>query len=239
MALQASEAPEEERHWSEGPMTEAACKRIASVSNCCDDFIPNLRFINMKIGRPPCCAPLDLAAVKLQIEEVQKQHPLTARVTEPKPKFVPVPGTTGFVSLWHFPSMKNMRIAKELGCTHVVTLQAPKENIDGVRKMCANMDMGWFQMDFWANYNQRERNRKVLELADNIIELLQLGASILIHCAAGVHRTGLLSYIIMRRLGMSYREAREYLHVLRPVTRAEVGDERVKIAEVKFMKLLQ
>eukprot|EP00242_Pyramimonas_sp_CCMP2087_P004844 CAMPEP_0198215790 /NCGR_PEP_ID=MMETSP1445-20131203/52716_1 /TAXON_ID=36898 /ORGANISM="Pyramimonas sp., Strain CCMP2087" /LENGTH=132 /DNA_ID=CAMNT_0043891693 /DNA_START=775 /DNA_END=1173 /DNA_ORIENTATION=- len=131
-----------------------------------------------------------------------------------------------------------MKQAKELGCTHVVTLQSPKENIDGVRRMCEQLELGWIQMDFWANYNVRENHTKVLQLVDSILELLSLGASFLIHCAAGIHRTGLLSYLILRRLGMSYNDAREYLRVLRPVTRAEVGDERIKIAEVKFMKWL-
>lgn len=104
--------------------------------------------------------------------------------------------------------------------------------------MCEQLELGWIQMDFWANYSVRENHTKVLQLVDSILELLSLGASFLIHCAAGIHRTGLLSYLILRRLGMSYNDAREYLYVLRPVTRAEVGDQRINIAEVKFIKWL-
>jgi len=233
----ALEAPDVIRLCTDNPLTEAACERGAILTSYCDVFIPNPRFIHMKTVKPPICAPLDVAAVHLQIEHAQSQNK-KARVMEGTPTFVPVPGTTGCISLWHFPSMKNMKQAKELGCTHVVTLQSPKENIDGVRRMCEQLELGWIQMDFWANYNVRENHTKVLQLVDSILELLSLGASFLIHCAAGIHRTGLLSYLILRRLGMSYNDAREYLRVLRPVTRAEVGDERIKIAEVKFMKWL-
>eukprot|EP00959_Pyramimonas_sp_CCMP1952_P340988 7142887-Pyramimonas_sp.AAC.2 len=106
-------------------------------------------------------------------------------------------------------------------------------------RLSEKLDIGWLQFDFWANFTEQENHTRVLQLTDALIAMLKRGAFVMIHCAAGIHRTGLMAFVILRRLGMPYKEAREFLRVLRPVTREQVGDDRIKIAEVKFQKLFQ
>eukprot|EP00240_Pyramimonas_obovata_P013620 CAMPEP_0118920928 /NCGR_PEP_ID=MMETSP1169-20130426/348_1 /TAXON_ID=36882 /ORGANISM="Pyramimonas obovata, Strain CCMP722" /LENGTH=243 /DNA_ID=CAMNT_0006861549 /DNA_START=183 /DNA_END=914 /DNA_ORIENTATION=- len=202
-----------------------------------DDFEPYTRFSAEKydMSEEPICSPLDLCEVNLQIREAE-EHPSPA---ESAPKFLPVPSTNGCISLYHFPSGNQMKQAKQAGCTDIVTLQNPSERIDCINRWCEKLDMGWIQFDFWTEFAEAGQHMKILQLVDEIIAMLKRGAFVMIHCAAGIHRTGLLAYIVLRRLGMPYREAREYLRVLRPATRECVGDDRIKLAEVKFMKLFQ
>mmetsp|Transcript_5551 Transcript_5551/g.7500 ORF Transcript_5551/g.7500 Transcript_5551/m.7500 type:complete len:195 (-) Transcript_5551:170-754(-) len=152
------------------------------------------------------------------------------------PTFVKIPGTVGTIALWHFPSTHQMKLAKGLGCTHVVTLQSESENIASVQTSCASLGIEWIHLDFWRVFMPVDSNHIVLALADQLINLLKSSANIMIHCAAGVHRTGTLSYIIMRRLGMPMQEAYNFLHVLRPVTRIHVGDSRIQTAENQFKR---
>ena len=50
--------------------------------------------------------------------------------------------------------------------------------------------------------------RKMLERASL---LLECNSSILLHCSAGIHRTGMISYALLRHIGLSQEEARQTL----------------------------
>lgn len=196
-----------------------------------------MRFSSEKydMSEDPICSPLDLAEVNDKIREAQEE-PTCA---ESSPNFVPIPGTNGCIALWHFPSGSQLKQAKKAGCTDVVTLQNPSEKLDCVQRFSEQLDMSWIQFDFWKTFAENGEYMQILQLVDELIAMLKRGGYLLIHCAAGIHRTGLLTYLVLRRLGMPYKEAREFLRVLRPVTREQVGDDRIKIAEVKFMKLFK
>mmetsp|Transcript_30747 Transcript_30747/g.59327 ORF Transcript_30747/g.59327 Transcript_30747/m.59327 type:complete len:198 (+) Transcript_30747:103-696(+) len=160
-------------------------------------------------------------------------------LTRDTPVFVKIPNTTGTVALWHFPSKAQLEIAHKQGCNTVVTLQSEDENILSVQRTCDVLGMQWINLDFWKYFLPQHKNQDILDLADKLIVQLNQGANILIHCAAGVHRTGTLSYIILRRLGLNRKESYEYLGTLRPVTRQAVGDQRIEKAEQQFRKWFQ
>jgi predicted protein tyrosine phosphatase len=203
-----------------------------------EDYVPDIRHSNPEkynMFEEPICSPLELAEVNVQIRTA-KEQPAPEQAA---PKFVPIPGTNGSIALWHFPSAHQLKQAKHAGCTDIVTLQNESERINCVQRGCEKLDMDWIQFDFWTAFAEKGQYLRVLQLVDELIAMMKRGAYLMIHCAAGIHRTGLLTYIILRRLGMPYVEAREYLRVLRPVTREQVGDDRIKVAEVKFMKLFQ
>ena len=52
-----------------------------------------------------------------------------------------------------------------------------------------------------------------------------------LHCAAGVHRTGTIGYTLLRLNGTGASEAFEGLKVMREETYKGVGDWRIKLAE--------
>ena len=54
---------------------------------------------------------------------------------------------------------------------------------------------------------------------------------VLIHCAAGIHRTGTISYSLLRLNGRSPLEAYAELKVMRKATYEGVGDWRIDLAE--------
>jgi len=55
-----------------------------------------------------------------------------------------------------------------------------------------------------------------------IAELLRQGESVVVHCAAGMHRTGIVCYMALRQLGQSSVEALQSILRSRPVTHTEV-----------------
>ena len=54
---------------------------------------------------------------------------------------------------------------------------------------------------------------------------------VVIHCAAGVHRTGVFAYSILRGLGYSAINAMSKILDLRKATHRGVGADRIKAAE--------
>ena len=54
---------------------------------------------------------------------------------------------------------------------------------------------------------------------------------VLIHCAAGIHRTGTLTYSLLRMDGKTPKEAWDSLKLMRTATYEGVGDWRVQLAE--------
>ncbi len=59
---------------------------------------------------------------------------------------------------------------------------------------------------------------------------------ILIHCAAGIHRTGVFAYSFIRNLGNDVESSRGLLQMMREVTFKGVGEDRLKYAEMFLVK---
>ena len=60
----------------------------------------------------------------------------------------------------------------------------------------------------------------------------------MVHCSAGLHRTGVTGYSLMRLSGLNEADAYEALGTMRKVTREDVGDHRIKIAEDFYVSYL-
>ena len=60
-----------------------------------------------------------------------------------------------------------------------------------------------------------------------IAKTLETGAGVYIHCSAGIHRTGMVAFALLRFLGLSADEAASGLAHLRKVTAEGVGEDRL------------
>ena len=76
-----------------------------------------------------------------------------------------------------------------------------------------------------------EHKDTIKDALDKVLELLKGPNKILIHCSAGVHRTGTFTYSLLRRAGFSKEETMDLLYDIRPVTARQVGEERIQFAE--------
>ena len=60
----------------------------------------------------------------------------------------------------------------------------------------------------------------------------------MLHCAAGIHRTGTMGYTILRMSGYSAEESINLLGTMREETKKGVGDWRIEIAERQLLPRL-
>ena len=66
--------------------------------------------------------------------------------------------------------------------------------------------------------------KQVHELFDHLSRNIEVA---LIHCAAGLHRSGFITYTLIRLNGLNSRESYEALARMRYVTYKEVGEWRI------------
>jgi hypothetical protein len=146
------------------------------------------------------------------------------------PKLIPVGG--GRLALTHRPRRKDVAGLPALGVTHVVTLLAEREGAKDIGEAVRGAGLTWI----WCplDNGQPPGTQRTAELRPVLAELAALvagGAGVLIHCSAGIHRTGMFGYALLRQFGLDPVTARATLAELRVVTAECVGDDRLAWAD--------
>lgn len=134
----------------------------------------------------------------------------------------------GALALTHRPKLKDLPRWAEAGATHVVTLLASHEGAEMVGSAVARAGLAWIWCPL-ANArvpDDAPADDLRTRLSQTLIEL-DNGARVVIHCSAGIHRTGMFGYALLRLAGTSPSEARQTLHRLRPLLAEGVGSERL------------
>ena len=118
----------------------------------------------------------------------------------------------------------------------IVTVQNNTEMPLEVKKSCTENGMRhmWIQLNganrplLEAKGTQKYLRRKLRELFQTCLTSEE---RVLIHCAAGIHRTGTTGYTLLRWTGLEKEEALECLGKMRADTLKGVGDWRIALAD--------
>ena len=151
-------------------------------------------------------------------------------------KYVFVNVGNGRLALNHRPGRADFARLRELGCTHVVTLLKESESAQKIGSQTKNAGMEWVWVPVPnGHYPQGEVHERLLAAMPQISQLLDEGKSLLIHCSAGIHRTGTVAYGLLRWRGVEGDEAMRLIHTMRKETaegmmekRRRWGDEQAR-----------
>jgi protein-tyrosine phosphatase len=148
------------------------------------------------------------------------------RVAGDSPNWVSV--GNGRLAIGHRPKLKALPSLKEAGCTHLLTLLGEREGAMtiGQAAQSAHIEWLWLPLDN-GDPPPEVREPEVRTMLERLKLLLGYESSILVHCSAGIHRTGMISYALLRHVGMSPEQARRTLRELRAVTAQGVGEARL------------
>lgn len=154
--------------------------------------------------------------------------PLAEKQTAPRLAVV----GAGRLGLWGRPPLARLPDWKARGLTTVLTLLSLREGAPriGDAVLAAGLAWRWFEQ---ANGDKLPAPRcyELLELLQSINTELDGGSWVLIHCAAGQHRTGMAAYALLRLRGLSPGEALALIAQMRLVTRQGVGAGRLAWVE--------
>ena len=133
------------------------------------------------------------------------------------------------MALNHYPRRADFPMLREAGCTHVVTLLKESEGAQHVGNLTQNAGLAWVWLPVPnGNTPEGELHQRLLEAMPRLSLLLDEGASILIHCSAGIHRTGTVAYGLLRWRGMDSEKALGLIAQMRQITREEMGEKRLR-----------
>lgn len=139
-----------------------------------------------------------------------------------------LPILNGYLAIAHRPARKAFSSLKEQGCTWLVTLLSEKEGADALRADAEREGIQWLWLPLAnAQPPQPEREQEILESLKLIVSLLDNGNRVLIHCSAGIHRTGMIAYALLRHVGVPRDAARSALKQMRAETAENVGEVRL------------
>lgn len=139
----------------------------------------------------------------------------------------------GFLAIGHKPGKKiSFQGLKNEGTSAVLTLLNENEGAAAIGRQLQTVDIEWIHFPFSASKpHAGEAVEKVYRLYTQLSNLVFAGYKIYIHCSAGIHRTGMITYGFLRFIGMRRTEAFELLQTLREVTASQVGDQRLVWAD--------
>lgn len=133
----------------------------------------------------------------------------------------------GKLALYHRPRGVDFRTLRELGCTHVVTLMKESEGARSIGKMTENAGLTWVWIPVPnGDYPQGEVHQRLIVAIPTLSQLLDENAALIIHCSAGIHRTGTVAYGLLRWRGVTREKSLKLIEQMRPVTLAEMGEKR-------------
>ncbi|MDL4772567.1 protein-tyrosine phosphatase family protein [Actinomadura xylanilytica] len=144
--------------------------------------------------------------------------------------FVGVGG--GMLALTRRPKAKSLPAMRSLGATHLVTLLSRREGAGAVGAAARAAGLEWVWVDL-ANADPPPPARDG-ELAKVLLDTagsLRDGAAVVVHCSAGIHRTGMFAHALLRASGLSGDDARLTLARLRTPTSEGVGEHRLAWGE--------
>eukprot|EP01124_Arcella_intermedia_P016481 TRINITY_DN230_c0_g1_i1.p1 TRINITY_DN230_c0_g1~~TRINITY_DN230_c0_g1_i1.p1 ORF type:complete len:204 (+),score=45.15 TRINITY_DN230_c0_g1_i1:23-634(+) len=153
---------------------------------------------------------------------------------ERKYTYVWAPVGSGHIGLSPKPSTVAIgQLSSGEGCNVVVTILSEKEGANKIGDLVKAHSMEWVWLDI-ANANPPRYIDlpKIYNCFTTVSQLLDQGKKVLIHCAAGLHRTGMMSFCLLRYLGLSYQDALEKIRLARPITAEQVGEKRLMLGEV-------
>jgi len=142
----------------------------------------------------------------------------------------------GSIALSSRPKLKFLStLATNTQCTTVVSLLSSSESAHQIQNECSKVGLNWLWVDL------RGANNRLLAspYAHSVIrkglgeakERLLNGEHLLIHCAAGIHRTGIFAYCLLRICNVPLQVTFETIKELRKETFEKCGKHRFDIAE--------
>ena len=146
----------------------------------------------------------------------------------------------GRIALNHRPRGADFQYLRKLGCTHVVTLLKESEYAETYGKMTRNAGLTWIWLPVPnGKYPEGEVHERLIQAMPQLSQLLDEGGSLLIHCSAGIHRTGTVAYGLLRWRGIESKEAMRIIGNIRKETAEGMMEKRMRWGDENAREVVQ
>jgi protein tyrosine/serine phosphatase len=135
----------------------------------------------------------------------------------------------GRLALTHRPGRATFPALGKMGCTHIVTLLREDEGANKVSSLTREAGLTWVWVPVPSgDYPTGEVHERLAKSIPELSALLDEGKSLLIHCSAGIHRTGTVAYGLLRWRGLNRARALKLIGQIRKDTAEGMGEKRMR-----------
>jgi protein-tyrosine phosphatase len=134
----------------------------------------------------------------------------------------------GRIALSQRPKLKDIPKLAEQGCHRIVTIQGHNEQPGQIERAAQQAGLAWTWVAVChGKFPQDEADRLLRRGLQELVCAVEAGQSVLVHYSAGIHRTGMLVFALLRWLGLSESDALEKLGAMRSATREGIRQEQL------------
>lgn len=152
-----------------------------------------------------------------------------------------IPIGSGYIAIGHKPGGRiSFEGLKNAGTSLVLTLLLKHEGAQYIGDQLKQLNIDWIWFPFSAaNPHTWKKLVEVQVLFEHLNKCLQDGGKIYIHCSGGIHRTGMVTYGLLRYLGKGKEDAVKILKDLRVVTALNIKDKLLLWGDQFYNKITE
>lgn len=134
----------------------------------------------------------------------------------------------GRLTLWHRPGARAVAALKSFGCDCVLTLLAAREHAAVIGQWVGEAGIEWLWLPLEnGKPPQGAAAASILAALPRLSQMLDDGRSLFIHCAAGIHRTSMVAYALLRWRGFDEDAALALITQMRAHTGAGLQRKQI------------
>lgn len=138
----------------------------------------------------------------------------------------------GSLALSERPKIKEIKQLQN-NCVHMVTILAARgeqAHLLGREAERQGMDWHWLKITKITDLTVSERHDFKQQI-HTTLQALAEDANVVIHCSAGLHRTGVFAYVLLITMGLDATEALQIIRQSKPETAEAFTSKYIQIAE--------
>lgn len=145
---------------------------------------------------------------------------LIAEPFEPDSRWVPL--RVGWITAAGGPSRQRLSLWRERGATDVLTLQRADEMRAWIPELCAEHGLGWIHLPLSGRRMDQPGDPQSLARLPALLGVWDEPRRVVVHCSAGLHRTGAVCYLLLRLAGLDRGDAIARIRAARALTADEL-----------------
>lgn len=133
-----------------------------------------------------------------------------------------VPLRAGWITATGGPSRQRLGEWRGRGATDVLTLQRADEMQPWIPEMCQAQGLGWLHLPLSGRRMDRPGDAQSLGSLPALLGMWEQPRRVVVHCSAGLHRTGAICYLLLRLAGLGRDDAIARIRLARALTAEEL-----------------
>lgn len=142
---------------------------------------------------------------------------------EPDSQWVPL--RAGWITAAGGPSRQRLGAWRSRGATDVLTLQRADEMQPWIPGLCQEHGLGWIHLPLSGRRMDQPGDRDSLARLPALLDVWGEPRRVVVHCSAGLHRTGAVCYLLLRLAGLERDDAIARIRLARALTAEELCRE--------------